>query len=216
MGCKRRATAASHLDEELEESCPSGSHQGLQPARGATAGVEAAAPPQDTQVSAHRKSILAKVKQLIAKACPRIADPVHLQMQLLPQLPDPAGAAGRESFWAAPALAPPPSSQALAGLQHRTRLHLRHQGWAFPPSPPSRPAQRLGWSPGLASLPAATPGWQCPCWQQPSPWPCQHHPTAKAHQPHIVPSAPPTLRLRTTGLDPARHMAERVETVATE
>uniref|UniRef100_A0A663EVF3 HSF-type DNA-binding domain-containing protein n=1 Tax=Aquila chrysaetos chrysaetos TaxID=223781 RepID=A0A663EVF3_AQUCH len=136
-----------------------------------------------------------------------------------PRLPDPAGAAGRESFWAAPSLAPPPSSQAPAGLRHRTRLHLPHhscqrwhRGWAFPPSPPCSPAQRLGCSPGLASLPPATPGWQCPCRQQPLPRPRQRHPTATAQQPHVVPPAPapPTLRLQVMGLDPAWHMVETV------
>ncbi|KFP94639.1 hypothetical protein N329_03947, partial [Haliaeetus albicilla] len=50
VGCKRRVLAALCLDEELEESHPSGSHQGLQPVWGAAAGVEkevfAPAPPQ--------------------------------------------------------------------------------------------------------------------------------------------------------------------------
>lgn len=78
MGCKVRAAAASCLDAELGEKHPR-SHQGLPPAQGTAARVEEAAfapaPPQDTQVSAHRKYILAEIKQLIAKAPPRTHRP---------------------------------------------------------------------------------------------------------------------------------------------
>ncbi|XP_017675468.1 PREDICTED: heat shock transcription factor, Y-linked-like [Lepidothrix coronata] len=59
VGHKRRAPAASCLDEELEESC-----QDLRPAQGTAAGVEkevfTPVPAQDMQVSAHRESVLAK------------------------------------------------------------------------------------------------------------------------------------------------------------
>ncbi|CAN8186094.1 unnamed protein product, partial [Coccothraustes coccothraustes] len=61
---KQRALSALCLDEELEESCPSGSCQDLWPVQGTTACMEkevlTAAPAQDTQVSAHRKFVLAK------------------------------------------------------------------------------------------------------------------------------------------------------------
>lgn len=135
MGCKVRAAAASCLDAELGEKHPR-SHQGLPPAQGTAARVEEAAfapaPPQDTQVSAHRKYILAEIKQLIAKASPRIHRPrIPPDIAAPPPLPDPAGATGRESFWAAPSLAPPPSSQALAGLQRAAPAP--HQ--AAPPAP---------------------------------------------------------------------------------
>ncbi|KFW96656.1 Heat shock transcription factor, Y-linked, partial [Phalacrocorax carbo] len=50
VGCKRRAPAASHLDEELEERCLPGSCHGFQPEQGTAAGVQkeafAPAPPQ--------------------------------------------------------------------------------------------------------------------------------------------------------------------------
>ncbi|XP_019135918.1 heat shock transcription factor, Y-linked-like [Corvus cornix cornix] len=59
---KRRAPAALCLDEELEESCPSGSCQDLSPVQGTAADMEeevfTPAPAQDTQVSAHRKPVL--------------------------------------------------------------------------------------------------------------------------------------------------------------
>lgn len=62
---KKRTPAALCLDEELEESCPSGSCQDLWPIQETTAGMEKEAltadPAQDTQVSAHRKPVLAKV-----------------------------------------------------------------------------------------------------------------------------------------------------------
>lgn len=69
MGCKTRDTAALCLDVELVESC-----QDLWPMQRTAAGVEkeesAPAPLQDTPVSAHRKSVLAKVKQLMVKHVP--------------------------------------------------------------------------------------------------------------------------------------------------
>lgn len=121
-GHKRRAPAALCLDEELEESCPSGSCQDLWPVQGVAAGMEqevfTPTPAQDTQVSAHRKPVLARVTQLI----PNIYR--YLDMQLLPHFP-----AVLENAWDASSLSPPPSSQALAGL------HLWLQGWIFPPSP---------------------------------------------------------------------------------
>lgn len=227
MGCKVRAAAASCLDAELGEKHPR-SHQGLPPAQGTAARVEEAAfapaPPQDTQVSAHRKYILAEIKQLIAKAPPRThrprTPPDTAAPPPFPTLLEPQ--AGRASGLPHPWHHHPAARPWLASsvlLRHRTRLHLPHrscqlwrQGWAFPPSPPCIPAQRLGWSPGPASLPPATPGWQCPCRQQPLPWPRQRHPTAKAQQPHVVPPAPapPMLRLQVMGLDPAWHMLETV------
>ncbi|KAJ7408891.1 heat shock transcription factor, Y-linked-like protein [Willisornis vidua] len=62
VGHKRRVPAASCLDEELEKSCSSGSCQDLCPAQGTGMKKEGftPAPPQDRQVSAHRKSRLAK------------------------------------------------------------------------------------------------------------------------------------------------------------
>lgn len=78
VGHKRRAPAALCL-EELEESCPSGSCQDLWPVQGTAAGMEkevfTPAPAQDTQVSAHRKPVLAKVMQLIPNTCPCICRP---------------------------------------------------------------------------------------------------------------------------------------------
>lgn len=224
VGHKRRAPAASYLDEELEESCPSGSCQGLQPAQGAAAVVEeeafAPAPLQDTPASPPQRSPPTKCQ---AKAPPGLSSAPNPSQAPAPPLPDPAGGAGRESFWATPSLAPPPSSQAPAGLQRAAPAP--HQ--AAPPTPqlPAlapglgvSPVQRPGCSPGLASLPAAAPGWQCPCWQQPLPRPCQRHPTAKAQQPHVVPPAPapPTLRLQVMGLDPAWHILVRVGIVTSE
>lgn len=116
MRCKTRAPAALGLDVEVDEKRPR-SHQVPCPAWGTAAGVQKVltpAPPQDTQVSAHTKSILAKVKQLIAKAHPRICRPRTPPDAAPPRLPGPAGAAGRESFWAAPSLAPPPGSRGAA------------------------------------------------------------------------------------------------------
>lgn len=141
VGHKRRAPAASYLDEELEESCPSGSCQGLQPAQGAAAVVEeeafAPAPLRTLRPlplrGPHQQS--ARLKHLPASAVPQTL-PRHLPLHFPTLLEEQAGrASGPPHPWHHhPAARPRLASSVL--LRHRTRLllprhscQLWHQGW---------------------------------------------------------------------------------------